>query len=238
MTGPRTRAPNSAPLAEGTERLAAAVARHEALGSLALGAAHTLNNAFTAVLGEASFLIDERKGDPLVVEACQLIQEEIERCARLTRALLARRRSAGGSSLQAIDLAQLVRSAAPLLRDTISRSVEVEFRLPDRAVPVHGRREDLELLILLLAHRLVGREARGGELGLRLEDPGEGAVVLALERLAPGAADVGPLEPLDDWDARVLEAVAELCEDTGAGLEARGAGERSALSLRLPRAPL
>jgi hypothetical protein len=237
MTGPRTRARNPAPPADGAERLAEAVARREALGSLALGAAHTLNNAFTAVLGEASFLIDERKGDPLVVEACQLIQQEIERCARLTRVLLVRRRSAGGS-LQTIDLAQLLRSAAPLLRDTISRSVEVELRLPDRAVLVHGRRQDLELLILLLAYRLVGREARGGELGLRLEDPGEGAVVLALERLAPGAADIGPLEPLDDWDARVLEAVAELCEDAGAGLEARGAGERSALSLRLPRAPL
>ena len=72
------------------ELVAEEIARLELLRRLALGAAHTLNNAFTAILGETLCLADERKGDPVVTEACSLIQSEVERCARLTRQVATR----------------------------------------------------------------------------------------------------------------------------------------------------
>jgi len=42
------------------------VARLEAMRRLAMGAAHALNNAFTTLVGEASFVQEDRKADPVV----------------------------------------------------------------------------------------------------------------------------------------------------------------------------
>ena len=75
---------------DGDEAPAGELAQLEVLQRLALGAAHTLNNAFSAILGEVHFLAEERKGDSEVDAACALIGREVERCARLTRALCER----------------------------------------------------------------------------------------------------------------------------------------------------
>ena len=147
------------------EALAEEIARLELLRRLAMGAAHTLNNAFTAILGETLCLADERKHDPLVSEACDLIQGEVERCARLTRSIAARvqRRE---NALEESNIAALVRGLEPLLRETVSRSVAMSVEVPDLSVLVRGPGEDLELLVLLVAHRLALTPVRGAALHL------------------------------------------------------------------------
>ena len=190
------------------EALAEEIARLELLRRLATGAAHTLNNAFTAILGETLCLADERKHDPLVSEACDLIQGEVERCARLTRSIAARvqRRE---NVLEETNIAALVRGLEPLLRETVSRSVAMAIEVPDVCVLVRGPGEDLELLVLLVAHRLAHTPIRGATLHIALGPHDAESAELRFELRIP---DERPdVERADrSWDLLVADAAGVL----------------------------
>jgi len=126
-------------------------ARLETMRRLSMGATHTLNNAFTTVIGEASFLREDRKHDDLVVESCQLILAELERCTRLTRALLARRHSSQTGSGE-VDMVRLVRELEQLLSETLGRENQLTVETPDELLLIGGDAGDLELLVLTLVH--------------------------------------------------------------------------------------
>lgn len=185
------------------------IARLDLLRRLSMGAAHTLNNAFTAILGETLGLLDERKGDPLVTEACELIQGEVERCARLMRAIALRlqRRS---PVLDETSLASLLRGLEPLLRETVSRSIAFDCEKPPISVCVRGASEDIELLVLLCAHRLV-HGAMSGVLHVSVETRAASEVVLRIE-LRDGAEDVHRGATNAEWDALVEASLLALSD--------------------------
>jgi len=118
---------------------------------LSMGAAHTMNNAFTAVIGEASFLLEDRKQDDLVVESCQTILAELERCTKLTRALLARRHPNQSGSGE-VEMVRLVRELGEMLSETLGRENQLTVEAPDDLLLVAGDAGDLELLVLTLVH--------------------------------------------------------------------------------------
>ena len=126
-------------------------ARLEAMQRLSMGAAHTLNNAFTTVIGEASFLLEDRKHDDLVVESCQLILAELERCTKLTRALLVRRHPNQAGSGE-VDMVRLIRELGEMLSETLGREHQLMVETPDDLLLVGGDAGDLELLVLTLVH--------------------------------------------------------------------------------------
>jgi signal transduction histidine kinase len=206
----------TAPDAE--EPVAEEIARLELLRQLALGAAHTLNNAFTAILGETLCLADERKSDALVTEACSLIQSEVERCARLTRQVAVRvqRRE---SVLDETNIAALVRSLEPLLRETVSRSVSIDVDVPDRSVLVRGPGEDLELLVLLVAHRLARIPGRGVALRIALGAHDARTVELLFEVHGTDARSLAP-DAAGSWNLLVAEAEVVLGGRHGVRVEA------------------
>jgi hypothetical protein len=207
---------------DSADPVAEEVARLELLRRLALGAAHTLNNAFTAILGETLCLADERKGDPVVTEACALIQSEVERCARLTRQIATRvqRRE---SVLDETNVATLVRSLEPLLRETVTRSVAIDLDVPDRGVLVRGPGEDLELLVLLVAHRLARLPGRGAVLRIALGARDAAKVELLFEVRANDATPLAP-EVGESWNALVGEAEVVLGARHGVLVENRRTG--------------
>ena len=126
-------------------------ARLEAMRRLTMGATHTLNNAFTSVIGEASLLLEDRKQDATVVEACQSILAELERCTKLTRALLARRHPSQSGSGE-VELGRLVRELGQMLSETLGRQNELVVDAPEDLLLVRGDAGDLELLVLTLVH--------------------------------------------------------------------------------------
>jgi signal transduction histidine kinase len=204
------------------------VARLEALRRLSMGAAHALNNAFTAVVGEASFLREERKGDAAVVEACDTILRELDRCAKLTRALLARRHPPQAGRDE-VDLVRTVRDLAPLLRETLGRQKELTVQLPDDLLLVRGEAAALELLVLLLVHQ--GADVAPGSARLRLAAVSAGARArLELEIEADDLADdagrafAEPASAGDSLARNQLGALAELARRHGGTCSARREG--------------
>lgn len=201
-------------------------ARLASLWRLTLGAVHTLNNSLAAILGEASFLLSDRKDDHEVSEACLSIQREVERCARLTRALLARR-TPGQNAQEPVELGRLLLDLEGVLRDTLSRRFELDLELPGDTLFVDAPSPDLEGLVLLLIHQCCDARPEGGRLRLRLV-PDVAAAELQVELARDAAAPEIPVwrSPQTGFDLGFARALAD---PYGIELDA----EESAAALRL-----
>ena len=213
--------------------IAGGIVHLEALRRLTLGAAHTLNNALTSILGEVRLLADEHAGDGDLARACAEIERQVERCARLTHALQARGAPRAGGEGDEIDLAALLRAIAPLLRDTVSRSVELAWSIPDGGAWVRGRRDELERLIVVAVHRML-RSGDGGRLRLDLvAAPGDAALELRLAREGTSGAGSAGADPWDETVEAAARAIAARAEvgwhpsddDTSMGLRFAAAPE-------------
>lgn len=189
------------------------IARLDLLRRLSMGAAHTLNNAFTGILGETLCLLDDRKDDPAVVEACTVIQHEVERCARITR-LVALRAQPRERLIDETDVGTLLRGVETLLRETVSRALTIEVAATDAGLGVRGAIEDCELLVLSAVHGLVRDHAGGGVLSVAAA-PAEHTidVVIALraDRASAPRAEHG-------WQRAVRSALEGIAARIGAEL--------------------
>jgi C4-dicarboxylate-specific signal transduction histidine kinase len=192
--------------------LAGEIAGLEALRRLALGATHAWNNALTAILGEVRCLADERSEDAALARVCGEIEREAQRCARLSRALQSRAAWRPGDPAE-VDLSALARALAPVLRDTVSRSVALAWDVPADAPWVQGRREDVELLLILAAQELLRGAPGGAELRIAVGKLQDRHVEVSLHLLAPDAApELAPAErPWDAFVAAAAEALAARC---------------------------
>ena len=216
------------------------IARLAVLWRLAAGAAHSLNNALTAILGEASFLSDDHKDDPQVVEGCDAIIAEVDRCARLTRAVLARRHPAQGRSAE-VDLVRLVGDLGRMLHETLGRRIELDVALPDDLLLVAGDAEALELLCLALVHfasdlqqdgaRLrvgVGRGPGSAEISLSVAVHAAGLPEGAARRVLEPGTIASPLERV------ALEAARRVAAAHGARITSSEAPGRLEVRVSLP----
>jgi signal transduction histidine kinase len=215
------------------------IARLVASHRVSLGAAHTLNNAFTAILGETSLLLGTHRDDPDLQEACGAIRAEIERCARVTKALLHRRSPTHRRG--ELDLVRTVRECMVLLRDTLSRRIDLEVELPDDLVLIEGSASEIETVVLALVQHvcdLVPRAARvriAVKGGAQLPD-----VVLEIELVSkdvPEDAESLLLDPPSTAglaERAAVLAVRSLATAYGARIEAFGEqGTRAGLRFTL-----
>ena len=149
----------------------------EALGRLAGGIAHDFNNVLMAILGYAEFIVqDARSGTVRVEDAEQVVaatNRAIELTARLTQ--FARR---DPSSLQPVDVTELVRSLLPLLRRLAPESIELVSNL-EPAPPVLLDRSEFDQVLVNLVVNAVDAMPGGGRLTIEV-----GAVELDSERAA------------------------------------------------------
>lgn len=231
---------------------ATSLARLGVLHRLAMGAAHTLNNAFTTVIAEASFLHGDRKHDAEVVEACESILREMDRCTAITHALLTRRSPSQVGSA-AVDLARLVRELGHFLAEALGRHHTLDVRFPDDLVLVAGEAVALEQLVLSLVVYAADQAAGGATLTLGVEAPAShdedqsGARAGSLLWLDAEARDL-PVEIVDllcdpsraeDPLLRIqLGAIQSLVDAHGAAFEATREGpERWRARIRFPALP-
>ena len=181
------------------------LARLAVLRRLGMGTAHAMNNALTAAMGEASFLLEDRKADAEVAEACRLILASLERCARLSHAWLGRSHC-GQQGDGVVDLVRLVRDLERWLDEAIGSRRSLTVEAPDDLVLVAGDTEDLELLVMALVTFGADQDL-GAELELRVE--GGSPPSLVVEGHA-GAAAQRAAEVLAEQLAHMTEREKEL----------------------------
>lgn len=203
----------------------------DAVGRLAEGVAHEFNNLLTAIAGQSDLLIDRLEpGDPLRTRA-----EEIRKASE--QGIAFARRLVGFSSsrtgpVEAVDVAELVRSAERLLRRLVGESVELVVQA-DAAGSVLADRAGLErVLVGLVAHARSGL-ASGGRLVVAAADAD-------LERPAAGVAAgrYAALQVSGPWldPGAALEAAQAFAADAGGAVAVEGVpGLGTTVVLYLPR---
>jgi signal transduction histidine kinase len=158
----------------------------EALGLMAGGLAHDINNLLTGAVGAASLLrnrLEEEGSVPPdeIRSSLKLIESTGEKGEILVRDLLALARS-DKTARKPVDLKVLASETAELLKASAPPSVKVALELPEGEAFVLGAAEDLRRVLLNLCRN--GMQAmtdmcppevrRGGRLDIRLASPESG----------------------------------------------------------------
>lgn len=230
--------------------------RMEALGRLAGGVAHDINNVLQAVLGGARLII-KRSQDPALHRLAQLISEAAERGGAVTRRLLAFARR-DNLEAEPVPVPALLEGVREVLAHSLGASIKVAVSMPPGLPALLADRSQLETVLLNLA--INARDAMasfGGELRLSAA-----AVIMEEDNrqgLAPG--HYVRLEVADNgagMDAETLRRATEpffttkqkgqgtglglamaqgFCEQSGGAMEIHSApGEGTRVTLWLPRA--
>jgi PAS domain S-box-containing protein len=151
------------------------VQRMDAVGRLAGGVAHEVNNMMTAILGFTDLLLDPtRPGDPRRPDLLQ-IRKAAGRAATVTAQLLAFSRR---QLLQprVVDLNLVLTDLHPMLLRLLGEDKRVTVRLEPDLWPVHADRGQLEQAVINLALNARDAMPRGGHFtiesaNVQLDDP-------------------------------------------------------------------
>ena len=172
----------------------------EAIGRLAGGIAHDLNNALTAIAGYAELALGEVGSDHAARADVEEIRRAAERAGSVTRQLLAFSRKQLLEP-RVFDLNETIAAIARLLSRLLGADVEVQTRLSDSALPVLGDPGQVEQAVINLA--VNARDAM----------PGGGRLVLATARETIDAGFARSHLPIAPGDYVVLRVT-----DSGHGM--------------------
>jgi signal transduction histidine kinase/ActR/RegA family two-component response regulator len=148
---------------EAAQARAAQAERMQALGQLAGGIAHDLNNVLQAAAG-AFTLIQRKPNDEAAVRRfAQLGAEAIDRGASITGRLLTFGRR-GGLRAEALDVATLLRGVHEMLSHTLGAGIDVAVTLPEHLPPAFADKGQLETALINLATNARDAMPQGGRL--------------------------------------------------------------------------
>ena len=137
----------------------------EAIGRLAGGIAHDLNNALTAIAGYAELALGEVASDHAARADVEEIRREAERAGSVTRQLLAFSRKQLLEP-RVFDLNETIAAISRLLSRLLGADVEVQTRLAGAALPVLGDPGQVEQAVINLAVNARDAMPDGGKLVL------------------------------------------------------------------------
>jgi signal transduction histidine kinase/ActR/RegA family two-component response regulator len=135
----------------------------EALGNLAGGVAHDLNNMLTAALGCASEIMMASRPGEEVHESAEIVEQAGLRAAQLTRQLLGFARR-GKLQDAPVDTGRLVHEVATLLSRTIDKRIDVVERLAPSPLYARGDASQIQQMLLNLAVNARDAMPDGGRL--------------------------------------------------------------------------
>jgi two-component system cell cycle sensor histidine kinase/response regulator CckA len=160
----------------------------EAIGTLAGGVAHDFNNVLQVMLTYTQLLRNVRD-DPVRAEAAAAeLEQQITRGAALTRQLLLFSRR-GTSRLETLDLNEVVRGSAQLLRRLLRENIVFRIQTSDEPLPVHADRGQLDQVLMNLAVNASDAMESGGILTIRTGAGEDSTVWLAVTDTGMGIAE-------------------------------------------------
>ena len=136
--------------------------RLDSIGKLAGGVAHDLNNLLTPILGYSEMLMDteddKNRKSPL---------SEILKAGKSARRLVNQLLAFGRRQyleLKIIDLNSILTDHSALLRSAVRENIELDVKLCEKPVPVHGDESKLEQVLMNLVVNAGEAMPEGGEL--------------------------------------------------------------------------
>jgi two-component system, cell cycle sensor histidine kinase and response regulator CckA len=138
--------------------------RMEAVGTLAAGLAHDMNNVLASIIGLADMLLDECE-TPGIRNDLEQIVAQAERGAELTHSLLAFSRK-GQYRKQVVQIDDVIRKTRQLLVHTLPKSIDVSLELHAGTTCVDA--DPVQLVQVLVNLSLNGSDAMmgGGKLAI------------------------------------------------------------------------
>ncbi len=141
----------------------------EAIGRLAGGVAHDVNNILMSIMGAADLLLMQLKPDDSARDEASEIKQAVDRGAGLTRQLLAfSRRQATRQRLFA--LGDVVRGMETLLRRLLVSEIEFEIVVPAEPLTVIADSGQIEQVVMNLVVNARDAMPDGGRVTVRLEE--------------------------------------------------------------------
>jgi two-component system, cell cycle sensor histidine kinase and response regulator CckA len=140
--------------------------RMEAICRLAGGIAHEFNNLLTVICARSDLALERPPGDPRVKRDLRAIRATADRAARLTGQLLAFSRQQVLDP-RPVDVNDVVRRLAPMLRRFIGERIALELRLADALRPVRADLAQLEQVVVNLAMNARNAMADGGRVTVK-----------------------------------------------------------------------
>ena len=171
-------------------------AKLSAIGELAGGVAHEVNNPLQIILSRVQLMVLQGQGNPKIVEGLRLVESNVRRISKIIRALLdfARNNAQDGDWVH-FDVAQALQQANALVKHQLdAHSIQVVQHVDEDLPRVCGHMGELEQvfinLILNSQHAMPdggrltisAREAEGG-IEIEVADTGVGIAAEHLDRI-------------------------------------------------------
>ena len=157
----------------------------EAVGNLAGGVAHDVNNLLQAMLSQIQLLHLRQNDRDTVADVAGELEAQVKRGAGLTRQLLlfSRRET---TRFEPLDLNDIVADTLKMLRRLVRENVAFEVELVDERLPVEGDRGQLEQVLTNLVVNASNAMPDGGKLSIRTRRQPPASACLMVEDTGHG----------------------------------------------------
>jgi len=140
----------------------------QAIGQLASGIAHDLNNSLSAVSGHLELIRLRQDLDPEIINSLDISLTGCERASQLIDRLLGFARQ-GKYTLKRIEVQSLLKETLEFMSRIIGRNINIRLEQPSRALYVEGDEAQLQQVFTnLLINAQQAMPAEGGSITIRL----------------------------------------------------------------------
>ena len=135
----------------------------ESIGNFASGLAHDFGNFVSVILGKAGMLRVKLPSDPHITGDLDDIETAAKRAQHLAQELMKFARG-GRNRVEHLDVNLLISEVGSLIRTSVGKRIDVDFRLVDGLPPVAGDEVELQQLVLNLCLNARDAMPNGGRL--------------------------------------------------------------------------
>lgn len=136
-----------------------------AVGQLAAGVAHEINNPLGIILGFAQGLVKRSEGREHLAMPLKSIEREALRCKNLVQSLLVFSRSSRNEHREAVDLDEVIEGAIPLVQAKAkTHNVEIIVERSPSPLRLSANRSQLQQIVINLANNAMDAMPKGGRI--------------------------------------------------------------------------
>jgi signal transduction histidine kinase len=135
----------------------------ESIGNFASGLAHDFGNFVSVILGKAGILRVKLPDDPHITGDLDDIETAAKRAQHLAQELMKFARG-GRNRVERLDVNRLISEVGSLIRTSVGKRIDVDFRLVDGLPPVAGDEVEMQQLVLNLCLNARDAMPNGGRL--------------------------------------------------------------------------